>query len=80
MSKYGIHIDRFDSADDIRGKQRTYEAVKARILNIGRFSCFEASQDRKSADIFTRLCRDPEIEVVEMGYPWTGIRRKQVSE
>jgi hypothetical protein len=77
MSKYGWHICRFDSAEHLTGKKRTYEAVKAAVLEAGRFSTFEASANAKNANIFTRLCNDPEVEIFEMGYPWTGIRRKK---
>jgi hypothetical protein len=76
MTTKRIFIDRFDSADHIKGKARTYEAVKAAVLAAGRFSCFEASQDDKSAAIFTRLCKDPELELTDLGYPWTGVKLK----
>jgi len=67
-------IDRFSTADDIKGKARTYEAVKEAVLKAGRFSTFEASEDPHT---FNRLVRDPDVEKVEMAYPWIGVRRKQ---
>lgn len=76
MSKHGIHICRFDSAEHLTGKKRTYETVKAAVLEAGKFSTFEASANQKNASLFTRLCRDPEIETFDMGYPWTGVRLK----
>ena len=58
------HVDRFDSTLDIPKKQRTYERVKARVLEAGRFSAFEASDD---AGNFNRLCRDPEVQTFDLG-------------
>jgi hypothetical protein len=75
MTKYRIYIDTFDSAGHLRGKKRTYETVKASILEAGRFSTFEATETAKNARLFTRLCADPEIETFDLGFPWTGVRR-----
>lgn len=74
MSK--IHLCRFDSTLDIPPKKRTYEVIKARVLEAGRFSVFEATETRQLAGIFTRLCRDPEVETFDLGFPWTGVRQK----
>lgn len=71
---YAIHVCSFSSLDELKGKKRTYEAVKALALKIGRFSCFEASATVKDGQLFTRLCADPDIETFDLGYPWTGIR------
>jgi hypothetical protein len=75
-----LHVCRFDSAEHLQGEKRTYEAVKEAVLAAGKFSAFEATRDAKSAAIFTRLCRDPEIETdhESIGYPWTIVRRKQL--
>jgi hypothetical protein len=70
------YVDRFDTTLDILGRKRTYAAVKARVLEVGRFSCFEASATDASARMFDSLVRDPEVETFDMGYPWTGVRRK----
>lgn len=76
MSKV-VHICRFDSgAGDLRGKQLTYENIKRLVLEDGRFSVFEATASPKRARIYERLCRDPEIEIVEMPFPWTGVKRR----
>ncbi len=75
--KNRIYIDTFSSTDHLRGKARTYEALKEATLAAGRFSCFEASDGEKNQGWFTQLMRDPEIEKVEMAYPWVGVRRKQ---
>lgn len=74
MSKYSWHICSFGSVDDLKGKKLTYENVKKIVLEVGRFSTFEATATTKHANIFTRLCKDPEIETFQMGFPWTGIR------
>lgn len=70
-----IFLDRFDSVSDLQGKNRTYENIKAAVLKAGRFSCFDVNSKRDGI-LFTKLCNDPEIEVVKMPYPWTGIRLK----
>jgi hypothetical protein len=76
MSKHGFHICSFDTTGDLRGKKLTYENVKSIVLEVGRFSVFEATATNKHATIFTRLCKDPEVETFDMGYPWTGVRRR----
>lgn len=68
--KQRIHLDRFDTTLDIPKKQRTYETIKARVLEAGRFSVFEAQED---AGNFDRLCRDTELVLTDLGYPWTGV-------
>lgn len=70
-----IFLDRFDTVSDLRGKKRTYENIKAAVLAAGRFSCFDVETE-KDGVMFTELCRDPEIETFDMGYPWTGVRRR----
>jgi hypothetical protein len=76
-----VHICRFDSADHVKGRKRTYAAVKAAVLAAGRFSVFEATATARDAQLFTELGRDPEIETLhdEQGfnYPWVGVRRRQ---
>lgn len=76
MSRGALHVCRFDTAEHLTGKRRTYAAVKEAVLAAGRFSAFEASANAKSAAIFTRLCRDPDVETFDLGFPWTGVRRK----
>jgi len=71
-----IFLDSFDTVSDLRGKNRTYENIKAAVLKAGRFSVFDV-ETAKDGKIFTRLCHDdPEIETFDMGYPWTGVRLK----
>ena len=70
-----IFLDSFDTVSDLRGKNRTYENIKAAVLAAGRFSCFDVETE-KDGVMFTKLCRDPEIETFDMGYPWTGVRRR----
>lgn len=66
----------FDTVSDLRGRHRTYENIKAAVLRAGKFSCFDV-QTKKDGKIFTALCRDPELEIIELPYPWTGIKLKE---
>lgn len=69
----GVHIDRFDSTLHLCGRQRTYAAVRAAVLEAGRFSVFEATDTVQSARLFERLERDPSVIVKrDYGYPWIG--------
>jgi len=73
-----IFLDRFDTVSDLRGRKRTYENIKAAVLKAGRFSCFDVETD-SDGRLFTKLCRDHEIETFDMGYPWTGVRRRLIA-
>ena len=76
MSK-GIFLDSFEGGTmELRGKALTYETVKARVLESGRFSVFEATASAERGRMFTRLERDPDVVRVQLGFPWIGIRRK----
>lgn len=66
----------FDSTGDLVGEKHTYKALKALVLKVGRFSVFEASANERDAKMFTRLCSDLEIETFDLGFPWTGVRRR----
>lgn len=70
-----IFLDRFDTVSELRGRRRTYENIKSAVLEAGRFSCFDI-ETRKDGILFTRLCNDPEIEIFDTEYPWTGVRKK----
>ena len=83
----GFVVCSFGSTDEIPGLQgkrrlygaaaeRVYAALKATVLAAGRFSCFEATSSMRAAHMFTRLCEDPDLEVVELPFPWTGIRKR----
>ena len=87
MSVGGFVVCSFGSTDEIPGLQgkrrlygaaaeRVYAALKATVIKAGRFSVFEATSSMRAAHFFERLCRDPDLEVVELSFPWTGIRRK----
>lgn len=71
-----VHICSFQAGNDVTRKT-TYEELRATILKAGRFSAFEATANRWAAGLFDRLCRDPTIETFDLGYPWTGMRRKR---
>jgi len=73
----GMFLDSFEGGTmDLRGKALTYEAVKARVLESGRFSVFEATASAKRASLFTQLERDPDVVRVQLGFPWIGIQRR----
>ena len=83
----GFIICSFASTDEIKGLQgkrrlygtaaeKVYAALKATVLSAGRFSVFEATASTRAAHLFTRLHEDPELEIVGMAYPWTGVRRR----
>jgi hypothetical protein len=76
MSKHKWYIDVFDSAGDLRGKKRTYEAVKERVIAAGRFSIFEATNSDRDIAIFSQLERDKELVITRLGYPWIGVERR----
>lgn len=72
-----MFIDRFDTVSDLRGKDRTYENIKAAVLKAGKFSCFDVETE-KDGRLFTKLCKDPELEIdtVNFKYPWTGVKKR----
>ena len=72
-----IYLDSFDTVSHLRGKNRTYENIKAAVLRAGKFSCFDV-ETKKDGIMFTDLCNDPELEIdtVNFSYPWTGVRRR----
>jgi hypothetical protein len=70
-----MNICRFDSVSHLRGKDRTYENIKKAVLAAGKFSVFDVETD-KDGRIFTQLCKDPELIIIDMGYPWTGVKLK----
>jgi len=71
-----IFLCRFDTISDLRGKKRTYENIKAAVLEAGKFSCFDV-ETNKDGRMFTKLCRNPEIETFKMSFPWTGVRLRK---
>lgn len=75
MTHIPIHIDSFQSGDDITRKTK-YEDLKAQILAAGRYSCFEASANQYAAALFMRLDRDPELEITNAGSTWIKVQRK----
>ena len=69
-----VYLCRFDTTLDL--KKPTYETVKARVLEAGRYSCFEATATAKLASIFTRLERDPELVCTPVDFPWIRVKKK----
>ena len=76
MSK--AHLDRFDSTMDL--KKLTYDAVKECVLEVGRFSSFEATSSEKRAQIFDQLRNDPELVCTPVEYPWVKVERTKSHE
>ena len=78
MNKKAIHICSFEALPHLQESKLTYEILKKAVLEAGRFSCFEASSTNKRANLFTKLCKDPELEILKeehgFHYPWTGVR------
>lgn len=74
-SRVRVHICSFQACPEVN-KRTDYHEFKEAVLKAGRFSVFEASATRLSARMFDRLCRDPEIETENIGFPWTRVMRK----
>ena len=72
----GLHICSFDAVSIT--PRMTYAAFKKEALKAGRFSVFEATENKRVADLFTRLCNDPEVEIERSAYPWTAVRERKV--
>lgn len=83
----GFVVCSFASTDEIKGLQgtrklhgaaadRVYAALKATVLAAGGFSVFEATASTRAAHMFTRLRDDPELEIVDLSFPWTRVRRR----
>lgn len=73
MSGQRAHICSFQAIPDVK-RRTTYQALKSAALKVGRFSVFEATANQYAAALFTRLCRDPEIETIQRDFPWTEVR------
>jgi len=70
---YAVHICSFRSVDTPTRKTR-YEDFRAKVLNAGRFSVFEATANSTAAGMFTRLCKDPTVKTETVGFPWTAVK------
>lgn len=70
------YVCMFDSTGDLVGRKRTYRAIKARVLEAGKFSVFEAANSMQDARLFMRLEKDPEVEIFKLPFPWCGVRRR----
>ena len=74
LARYGIYVCNFDSTFDLRNL--TYAKLKRRVLQVGRFSVFEATATQARARLFERLKRDPKLEITPLGFPWYKVSRK----
>lgn len=59
------------------GRNTDYFEFRDAVIAVGEFSAFEATVSDKAASYYTRLCHDPEVEILHdpPAYPWTGVRR-----
>lgn len=76
-----MYVCSFDSVLDLfqrrpRQKRPTYEEIKTRVLEAGRYSVFEATYNNASVAFFERLGRDPEVVCTPVGFPWIRVERK----
>lgn len=78
MKHTAVHICSFQSAPTVRKRTR-YADLKKAVLEAGRFSVFEATENQYAAKLFDRLCKDPELETFPIHYPWTGVRKRAVT-
>lgn len=91
MSGSRFIVCSFASTDEIKGLQgtrrlrgaaaeRVYACLKATVLAAGRFSVFEATSSVRAAHFFMQLQQDPELEVFDLPFPWTGVRAKSLPQ
>jgi hypothetical protein len=74
-----IYVDFFSTVSHLRGKKRTYKALKDAVLLAGRFSAFDVETIRDGR-MFTRLCNDPDLEVTTGHYPWTYVKLRDAKK
>lgn len=75
-AKSVIHICSFEAVGPIKPKT-SYESFKHMVLRAGRFSCFEATANNRTADLYTKLCDDPEIDVIRESFPWMKVLKSK---
>ena len=75
MSRYAVRIDSFAAVDLKPGDDRDYAKFRDKALEAGRFSVFEATENERLANLYTRLCHDPQVYTDHScGFPWTTVR------
>ena len=74
MITSGIHICIADSGVATPTSDTDYLEFRRAIMKVGRFSVFEATATQQSARMFDRLCKDPAVKTVDVGFPWTAVR------
>lgn len=74
-----LHLCTFQEGPDVKRRTK-YETVKRAVLAAGRFSVFEACDNPTAAKHYTRLVRDPEVEVETLAFPWTAVRLRATRE
>lgn len=70
-----VHICSFQAAPDVT-RRTAYEELREAVLKASRFSAFEATANKRAAELYTRLCQDPTVETKSLGFPWTSVREK----
>jgi predicted kinase len=80
MITSGIHICMMDSGVDTPTCHTDYLEFRRAIMKVGRFSVFEATTTQQSARMFDRLCKDPAVKTVDVGFPWTAVRWRRAKK
>jgi hypothetical protein len=70
----GIHVCVMDSGVGAPTRGTNYLEFRRAVMKVGRFSVFEATATQQSARMFDRLCKDPAVKTVDVGFPWTAVR------
>jgi hypothetical protein len=76
MRRGRAFINSFDAVPLTRADLRDYDGFRAKVLEAGRFSVFEATATQPIARLYDRLCRDPLVitDNQSLGFPWTAVR------
>ena len=74
MITSGVHICIADSGVATPTSDTDYLEFRRAIMKVGRFSVFEATVTQQSARMFDRLCKDPAVKTIDVGFPWTAAR------
>lgn len=71
-----MFVDRFSAGlDDLTRKQQACTQTVLGVLHrIGRFSCFEASDNMTIATTVTSIINAGYVETKDAGYPWTKVK------
>jgi hypothetical protein len=76
----GIRICIADSGVEAPVRDTDYLEFRRAIMKVGRFSVFEATATQQSARMFDRLCKDPAVKTINVGFPWTAVRWRRAKK